>query len=112
MPQLLRIFPYSAAQLTANDQYKRYLASWASRGNPTLSPSQPPADGPLCSAAGSDAAAGELSIPLRLVAGAMAGMSATVLTHPLDVLRLRLALPKAQYTGAARGCDTSVSCSD
>ena len=29
VPQLLRIFPYSAAQLTANDQYKRLLAGWA-----------------------------------------------------------------------------------
>ena len=110
MPQLLRIFPYSAAQLTANDQYKRYLASWASRRGPTLSPSQPQADGTPSIATESDAAAaGELSIPLRLVAGAMAGMSATVLTHPLDVLRLRLALPKAQYTGAPQSCISSVS---
>jgi hypothetical protein len=31
VPQLLRIFPYSAAQLTANDQYKRLLAGWAAR---------------------------------------------------------------------------------
>ena len=31
VPQLLRIFPYSAAQLTANDQYKRLLAGGASR---------------------------------------------------------------------------------
>ena len=29
VPQLLRIFPYSATQLTANDQYKRLLAGWA-----------------------------------------------------------------------------------
>ena len=33
MPQLLRIFPYSAAQLTANDQYKRLLAGWAAGGH-------------------------------------------------------------------------------
>ena len=31
VPQLLRIFPYSAAQLTANDQYKRLLAGGAGR---------------------------------------------------------------------------------
>ena len=39
-------------------------------------------------------------MPLRLCAGAMAGMTATALTHPLDVMRLRLALPNSPYTGA------------
>ena len=34
-------------------------------------------------------------MPLRLAAGAMAGMTATALTHPLDVMRLRLALPQS-----------------
>ena len=41
----------------------------------------------------------ELMVPLRLAAGAMAGMTATALTHPLDVMRLRLALPQSPYTG-------------
>jgi solute carrier family 25 phosphate transporter 23/24/25/41 len=36
----------------------------------------------------------------RLAAGACAGMSATALTHPLDTVRLRLALPGNQYKGA------------
>jgi hypothetical protein len=44
-------------------------------------------------------AATELTVPLRLCAGAMAGMTATALTHPLDVMRLRLALPNSPYTG-------------
>ena len=35
----------------------------------------------------------------RLLAGACAGMSATLVTHPLDVVRLRLSLPHAGYTG-------------
>ena len=38
-------------------------------------------------------------MPLRLAAGAAAGMTATALTHPLDVMRLRLALPRSPYTG-------------
>ncbi len=40
-------------------------------------------------------------MPLRLAAGAAAGMTATALTHPLDVMRLRLALPRSPYTGEA-----------
>ena len=61
-----------AAQLAANDLYKRALA---------------------------DAATGELPVGRRLLAGALAGMTATALTHPLDVVRLRLALPGHAYGG-------------
>ena len=68
---IIRIFPYSAAQLSANDFYKRVLAG-----------------------------DGELTVPLRLTAGACAGMTATALTHPLDTVRLRLALPSHPYSGA------------
>jgi hypothetical protein len=67
---IIRIFPYSAAQLSANDVYKRNLAT-----------------------------DGELSVVMRLTAGACAGMTATALTHPLDTLRLRLALPNHGYAG-------------
>ena len=35
----------------------------------------------------------------RLAAGAGAGMTATALTHPLDTLRLRLALPGSARQG-------------
>lgn len=66
------IFPYSAAQLSANDSYKRLLASEA----------------------------GELSVPQRLLSGACAGMTATALTHPLDTMRLRMAMPHHGYRGA------------
>lgn len=67
---IIRIFPYSAAQLSSNDFYKRLLAT-----------------------------DGELTVPLRLIAGAFAGMTATALTHPLDTLRLRMALPNHGFTG-------------
>ena len=40
-----------------------------------------------------------MTVPRRLAAGAGAGMTATALTHPLDVVRLRLALPNSPYTG-------------
>eukprot|EP00210_Caulerpa_lentillifera_P004134 g3940.t1 len=68
---VIRIFPYSAAQLMANDQYKRLLVN----------------------------AEGELTVPRRLMSGALAGMTATTLTHPLDTVRLRLALPTHPYSG-------------
>ena len=64
---IIRIFPYSAAQLMANDFYKRQLA-WAD---------------------------GRLEVWQRLTAGACAWMTATAITHPLDTLRLRLALPES-----------------
>jgi solute carrier family 25 (mitochondrial phosphate transporter), member 23/24/25/41 len=77
---IIRIFPYSAAQLMSNDQYKRLLA------NPD----------------------GELTVPRRLVAGACAGMTATALTHPLDTVRLRLALPNSGYNGMTHAFMTMV----
>lgn len=40
-----------------------------------------------------------MTVPRRLAAGAGAGMTATTLTHPLDVVRLRLALPNSPYKG-------------
>eukprot|EP00959_Pyramimonas_sp_CCMP1952_P192945 4034369-Pyramimonas_sp.AAC.1 len=68
---LVRIVPYSSAQLSANDFYKRLLAGDK----------------------------GDLSVPARLLSGACAGMTATALTHPLDTVRLRLALPNSGYSG-------------
>jgi len=50
---------------------------------------------------------GHLHVSQRLLAGACAGMSATLVTHPLDVVRLRLSLPQAGYTG--KPDDPSVS---
>lgn len=77
---IIRIFPYSAGQLMANDQYKRLLANEE----------------------------GELTLPRRLTAGASAGMTATALTHPLDTVRLRLALPNSGYSGMSNAFATMV----
>merc|ERR1711920_457105 len=70
LTNIIRVFPYSAAQLMANDAYKRQAAVLYGDTN--------------------------LPISIRLACGALAGMTATALTHPLDTLRLRLALPGAQ----------------
>jgi solute carrier family 25 phosphate transporter 23/24/25/41 len=42
---------------------------------------------------------GVLGLKERLTAGALAGMTGTALTHPLDTIRLRLALPNHGYKG-------------
>mmetsp|Transcript_4827 Transcript_4827/g.13186 ORF Transcript_4827/g.13186 Transcript_4827/m.13186 type:complete len:302 (+) Transcript_4827:96-1001(+) len=78
---IIRIFPYSASQLAANDTYKRMLA------DPTTH---------------------ELTVAKRLMAGACAGMTASALTHPLDTARLRLALPNHPYKGAVDAFTTIV----
>lgn len=77
---IIRIFPYSAAQLMSNDTYKRALANKD----------------------------GELSVSRRLIAGACAGMTATALTHPLDTVRLRLALPNSGYSGMGNAFVTMI----
>ncbi|MEW5313430.1 MAG: hypothetical protein WDW38_004999 [Sanguina aurantia] len=76
---VVRVFPYASAQLSSNDLYKRLLADKDH----------------------------ELSVPRRLLAGACAGMTATAITHPLDTVRLRLALPKHPYSGAVN-CVSSI----
>jgi solute carrier family 25 phosphate transporter 23/24/25/41 len=68
---IIRIAPYSATQMSSNDFYKRMLADDH----------------------------GSLSVARRLTAGALAGMTGTAITHPLDVVRLRLALPEHPYRG-------------
>ncbi|CAI7926622.1 unnamed protein product [Closterium sp. NIES-53] len=75
---IIRIFPYSATQLTSHEQYKAMIA------------------GP----------SGQLSVPQRLMAGALAGMTATALTHPLDTVRLRMAMPTSGYSGMADAFST------
>ncbi|CAA6669468.1 unnamed protein product [Spirodela intermedia] len=64
LPQVIRIIPYSAVQLFSYEVYKKLFK-------------------------GTDE---ELSILGRLAAGACAGMTSTLVTYPLDVLRLRLAV--------------------
>jgi len=60
---VIRVIPYSALQFAAYDFYKRSIAQ-----------------------------KNQLTTSERLVAGALAGMTATSLTHPLDVIRLRLSV--------------------
>ncbi|AAC14414.1 unknown [Arabidopsis thaliana] len=64
LPQVIRVLPYSAVQLLAYESYKNLFK-------------------------GKD---DQLSVIGRLAAGACAGMTSTLLTYPLDVLRLRLAV--------------------
>jgi len=61
---VLRVIPYSACQFTSYDMFKSKMV-------------------------GSD---GQLSPLQRVLAGALAGITATTVTHPLDVIRLRLAV--------------------
>ncbi|GLJ40772.1 hypothetical protein SUGI_0843040 [Cryptomeria japonica] len=67
LPQVIRVIPYSAVQLFAYEFYKKLFK-------------------------GKDM---ELSVLGRLAAGACAGMTSTLVTYPLDVLRLRLAVDPA-----------------
>ncbi|KAI7839404.1 hypothetical protein COHA_006805 [Chlorella ohadii] len=64
LPQVLRVVPYSAAQLYSYEVFKKLFQNDE----------------------------GHLSVQRRLLAGACAGMAATLLTYPLDTLRLRLAV--------------------
>lgn len=76
LPQVLRVVPYSAAQLYSYELYKKFFTSED----------------------------GTLTVQRRLAAGALAGMTATLLTHPLDTLRLRIAVDPSAATlpGAVR----------
>ena len=59
---VLRVFPFAAIQFMAHEQYK----SWLRRpGEQNLTPDR------------------------RFIAGAMAGFTATALTYPLDLMRVR-----------------------
>ena len=64
-PQVARVLPYSATMLFAYDFYKKKYA---------------------------DKKTGELSVPGRLLAGASAACTATIVTYPLDIIRLRLSI--------------------
>lgn len=70
LPQVIRVIPYSAVQLFAYEFYKKLF-----KGKNE-----------------------ELSVLGRLAAGACAGMTSTLVTYPLDVLRLRLAVDPACKT--------------
>uniref|UniRef100_UPI00358EFB64 mitochondrial coenzyme A transporter SLC25A42 isoform X1 n=2 Tax=Myxine glutinosa TaxID=7769 RepID=UPI00358EFB64 len=65
---MVRVVPYAAIQFCAHEQYKRLLGAYYDMHGRPLPP-----------------------VP-RFVAGAMAGITAVVLTYPLDLVRARMAV--------------------
>lgn len=65
LPQVIRVLPYSSAMLSSYEFYKKQFANKET---------------------------GELPIPARLAAGACAACTATLVTYPLDIIRLRLSV--------------------
>ncbi|XP_022916533.1 solute carrier family 25 member 16-like [Onthophagus taurus] len=79
--QMVRIFPYAAAQFTSFEIYKRYL----------------------------DGIFGKTSHVDKFIAGACAGLTSVSLTYPLDTIRARLAFQISGehiYTGIAHAATT------
>ncbi|KGB78345.1 solute carrier family 25 (mitochondrial phosphate transporter), member 23/24/25/41 [Cryptococcus deuterogattii 99/473] len=76
---VVRILPYSALQFTSYGAFKSVLSTWSDQET--------------------------LSTPLRLTAGAGAGVVAVVATYPLDLVRARLSIATAnmavRQSGAA-----------
>lgn len=71
VPQVVRILPYSSAMLYSYETYKKKLTNKET---------------------------GELSVPGRLLAGAGAACTATIVTYPLDIIRLRLSVDTSANT--------------
>ena len=65
VPQVIRILPYSTAMLNSYEFYKKQLTTKET---------------------------GKLSVPARLASGAAAACTATLVTYPLDIIRLRLSV--------------------
>ncbi|GCC35231.1 mitochondrial coenzyme A transporter SLC25A42 [Chiloscyllium punctatum] len=72
---MVRVVPYAALQFCSHEQYKQILGSYCGTHGRPLPP-----------------------LP-RLLAGSMAGITATTLTYPLDLVRARMAVtPKEMYS--------------
>nr|XP_057924961.1 mitochondrial coenzyme A transporter SLC25A42 [Doryrhamphus excisus] len=72
---MVRVIPYAAIQFCAHEQYKSLLGDYYGFQGKALPP-----------------------LP-RLLAGSMAGTTATMLTYPLDMVRARMAVtPKEMYS--------------
>jgi len=76
LPQILKVIPYSATQLYAYEAFKGLFKRED----------------------------GSIGVRGRLLAGACAGMTATLMTYPLDTMRLRMAVDPSALTlrGTAR----------
>jgi solute carrier family 25 phosphate transporter 23/24/25/41 len=68
VPQVIRILPYSTAMLNSYEFYKQQFGGDEYREN------------------------GTLPVPARLASGALAACTATLVTYPLDIIRLRLSV--------------------
>jgi solute carrier family 25 (mitochondrial phosphate transporter), member 23/24/25/41 len=90
LPQILKVIPYSATQLCAYEFFKKALTPKADAENGNGGKN----DGGN-SGAKRKPSSSPLSVRRRLAAGAAAGMVATLVTHPLDTLRLRMAVDPA-----------------
>ncbi|KAM4709917.1 mitochondrial coenzyme A transporter SLC25A42 [Discoglossus pictus] len=72
---MVRVIPYAAIQFCAHEQYKKLFGKYYGFQGNALTP-----------------------IP-RLLAGSLAGTTATILTYPLDLVRARMAVtPKEMYS--------------
>ncbi|XP_019393875.1 PREDICTED: mitochondrial coenzyme A transporter SLC25A42 [Crocodylus porosus] len=72
---MVRVIPYAAIQFCAHEEYKHLLGSYYGFHGKALPP-----------------------FP-RFIAGSLAGMTATMLTYPLDMVRARMAVtPKEMYS--------------
>ncbi|XP_069505234.1 mitochondrial coenzyme A transporter SLC25A42 isoform X2 [Ambystoma mexicanum] len=72
---MVRVVPYAAIQFCAHEQYKELLGSYYGFQGKVLTP-----------------------LP-RLIAGSLAGTTATMITYPLDMVRARMAVtPKEMYS--------------
>ncbi|NP_001279637.1 mitochondrial coenzyme A transporter SLC25A42 [Callorhinchus milii] len=72
---MVRVVPYAAIQFCAHEQYKQVLGTYCGTFGRPLPP-----------------------LP-RLLAGSLAGITATIMTYPLDTVRARMAVtPKEMYS--------------
>lgn len=83
---VVRILPYSALQFTSYGGFKQLLASWSGETN--------------------------LSTPLRLTAGAGAGIVAVIATYPLDLVRARLSIASANLSSSSNASARAFSAAD
>ena len=90
---LLRTIPYSAVQLSTHDLLKRSLAEKRAGEASSASASTP----------------ASLPTGARLAAAAGAGVAAAAVSHPLDTLRLRLALPTATTSSRAAASSSLIA---